>query len=122
MKSLKDFLNQKDAMREPTDEELELAALLNATPVAVIAAPPVLSIYSFTREEAMAVAAYYSNVCIEDDQGSHFRLAIRDDTGSLLWRDRDFVPGAGNALNTCIERYGVPKKEKSSELAKSEQK
>jgi len=28
----------------------------------------------------------YQNVSIEDDQGTHFRLVIRDHEGQLIWR------------------------------------
>jgi len=63
----------------PTAEEMELAALLNGeTNENTVLLPS----GSFTREETKAAAAKYANVAIEDDQGSHFRLAIRDAEGA----------------------------------------
>ena len=62
---------------------------------------------TFTREQATAVAAAYTNVTIEDDQGSHFRLVIRDTGGILIWRDWNFAPDAGVMLNRYITSYGI---------------
>jgi hypothetical protein len=47
---------------------------------------------AFTRTQAEAVAAVYINIAIEDDQGSHFRLVIRDIDNTLIWRDWNFAP------------------------------
>ncbi|ASD85350.1 DUF905 domain-containing protein [Salmonella enterica] len=63
----------------------------------------------FTRQQAEAVASQYTNVAIEDDQGSHFRLVIRDTDGMLIWRDRNFAPGAGVMLNRYIASDGIRK-------------
>ncbi|ELY5940095.1 DUF905 domain-containing protein [Cronobacter malonaticus] len=64
---------------------------------------------TFTREQATVVAAAYTNVAIEDDQGSHFRLVIRDTDGMLIWRDWNFAPGAGVMLNRHIASDGIRK-------------
>lgn len=61
----------------------------------------------FNREQAEAVAAMYTNVAIEDDQGSHFRLVIRDSEGMLVWRDWSFAPEAGVILNRYIASDGI---------------
>ncbi len=61
----------------------------------------------FTREQAEAVAAVYTNIAIEDDQGTHFRLVIRDSEGYLIWRDWNFAPEVGVMLNRYITSDGI---------------
>ncbi|CAO95036.1 Conserved hypothetical protein (plasmid) [Erwinia tasmaniensis Et1/99] len=39
---------------------------------------------TFTREKALNVTAAFSNVFIDDDQGSHFRLVVREPSGSFI--------------------------------------
>jgi len=62
----------------------------------------------FTREQAQVVVAAYSNVTIEDDQMTHFRVVVRVD-GEMVWRAWNFEPEAGVWLNRYIEKYGVRK-------------
>lgn len=57
----------------------------------------------FTRQEAECVTAAYRNIFIEDEQGSHFRLVLRD----ADWRAWNFEPEAGTGLNVYIRDYGI---------------
>ena len=62
----------------------------------------------FTRQQAEAVAAAYSNIAIEDDQGTHFRLVLRV-FGQMVGRAWNFQPAAGAEFNKFIVSNGVRK-------------
>ncbi|MBS9787359.1 DUF905 domain-containing protein, partial [Escherichia coli] len=42
-----------------------------------------------------------------DDQGSHFRLVVRDTEGRMVWRAWNFEPDAGEGLNRYIRTSGI---------------
>ncbi|MGQ3660781.1 DUF905 domain-containing protein [Citrobacter braakii] len=63
----------------------------------------------FTRRQADVVVAAYQNVAIEDDQGTHFRLVIRDSDNQLIWRAWNFEASAGEWLNRYLVSHGVRK-------------
>lgn len=62
---------------------------------------------AFTREQARNIAAAFTNVFIEDDQGSHLRLVVREPSGSLIWRAFSFEHDAGYWLRKYINSRGV---------------
>ncbi|EEW6220709.1 DUF905 domain-containing protein [Escherichia coli] len=61
----------------------------------------------FSRNQALAVTTAYLNVLIEDDQGTHFRLVIRNAEGQLRWRCWNFEPNAGKQLNPYLASEGI---------------
>ena len=61
----------------------------------------------FTRQQAEAVTRWYHDIAIEDDQGSHFRLVVRDTEGRMVWRAWNFEPDAGEGLNRYIRTSGI---------------
>lgn len=69
-----------------------------------------LSNGTFTREHAVDVAAQYENVAIEDDQGTHFRLVVRQN-GEVLWCTWSFEPEGEYWLNRYIVNYDIRKKQ-----------
>lgn len=63
---------------------------------------------TFTREQAEAVAAQYTNVAIEDDQGAHFRLVLLHE-GFMTWWAWNFERGSRWEINHAIKSYGIRK-------------
>ncbi|HDH7806397.1 TPA: DUF905 domain-containing protein [Raoultella ornithinolytica] len=61
----------------------------------------------FTRIQAEAVTTTYSNITIEDDLSSHFRLVVRDTEGRMVWRAWNFEADAGEGLNRYIRISGI---------------
>ncbi|EMD0711441.1 DUF905 family protein [Salmonella enterica] len=63
----------------------------------------------FSRTQAIAVTTAYRNVFIEDDQGTHFRLVIRDSYNQLLWWAWNFEARAWYWLNRYLLSHGIPR-------------
>lgn len=61
----------------------------------------------FTRQQAEAATRRYRNISIEDNQGTHFRLVVRDSEGRMVWRTWCFEPDAGEGLNRYIRKSGI---------------
>ncbi|HCA3578486.1 TPA: DUF905 family protein [Salmonella enterica subsp. enterica serovar Ball] len=61
----------------------------------------------FTRQQAESVASQYTNVATEDDQGTHFRLVIRDSDNQLIWLAWDFEARARYWLNRYLLSHGI---------------
>ncbi|PWI77073.1 hypothetical protein DEO48_26315 [Enterobacter sp. CGMCC 5087] len=62
---------------------------------------------TLTRKQASIVVAAYRNVVTEDDQGTHFRLVIRDSEGTLIWRAWNFEASAGEWFNRYLLSQGI---------------
>ncbi|EGI9630003.1 TPA: DUF905 family protein [Escherichia coli] len=61
----------------------------------------------FSREQAVAITTAYRNVFTEDDQGTYFRLVIRNAEGQLRWCYRNSEPDAGKQLNVWLASEGL---------------
>ncbi|EOK6238846.1 DUF905 family protein [Escherichia coli] len=61
----------------------------------------------FSRGQAVAVTTAYRNVFTEDDQGTYFRLVIRNAEGQLRWRCWSFESDAGKQLNVWLSSEGL---------------
>ncbi|WP_434682488.1 DUF905 family protein [Enterobacter sp. PTB] len=64
---------------------------------------------TFTHLQAENIVSQYSNVTIEDDQHTHFRLVIRDHNGQLIWRAWNFEDNAREWFNRYLLSHGIPK-------------
>ncbi|WP_367144400.1 DUF905 family protein [Pantoea stewartii] len=62
----------------------------------------------FTREQAQAVTAQYTNVAIENDLGSCFRIVVSQDE-KMVWQAWNYEHDAGYWLNRYIDSYGIRK-------------
>ena len=58
-----------------------------------------------TRKQAGRYTRKYRNVFIENDQGSHFRLVVRDTDGNMIWREWNFE--GCSELIKCVKQYGI---------------
>lgn len=105
-KTLQEFLSQPVLLREPTAEEIELAALLNGS---VVTTPVVMPQGPFTREEATVLVAQYSNVSIENDQGTYFQVVVWDEEGMLKKCAWNFENDVGALLNSALASYRTKK-------------
>lgn len=56
----------------------------------------------FTRQDAQLLIAAYPALRIENDQGTHFMLVLRDGEGSLIWRCWNFQPAAGAGIKPYL--------------------
>ncbi|WP_308906373.1 DUF905 family protein [Klebsiella pneumoniae] len=65
---------------------------------------------TFTREQPEVVAAQYTNVAIEDEQGTHIRHDVPQN-GVLVRRAWNFEADTWKWLNRYIERYGIRKQQ-----------
>ncbi|HAV8936358.1 TPA: DUF905 family protein [Escherichia coli] len=83
---------------------------------------PFLSCRDFSRREAEAVAAAWENAFIEDDQKTHFRVAVRYSDGMLMDRAWNFETGGGEKINRYLEQKGIPAKQEADEAEHKPQK
>ncbi|MHA0885942.1 DUF905 family protein [Klebsiella grimontii] len=64
---------------------------------------------TFTCRQAEAVVALYRNIAIDDDQSTHFRLAIRGCDSQLIWRAWNFEANTGEWINRYLLSHGIPR-------------